>query len=39
MTEDLVAAATDAVGGLTELMQMSWRDSLRHAAMPEAANQ
>jgi hypothetical protein len=39
MTEDLVAAAIKAAGDLTELMQMSWRDSLQHARMPEAANQ
>ena len=38
MTEGLVAAVR-AAGDLTELMQMSWRDSLQHAPMPEAANQ
>jgi hypothetical protein len=39
MTEDLVAAAIKAAGDLTGLMQMSWRDSLQHAPMPQAANQ
>jgi hypothetical protein len=39
MTEELVAAAIKAAGDLTELMPMSWRDSLQHAHMPEAANQ
>ena len=39
MTEDLVAAAIKAAGDLTELMPMSWRDSLQHAPMPETVNQ
>lgn len=39
MTEDLVAAAINAAGELTGLTQMSWRDSLQHALVPQAANQ
>ena len=39
MTEDLVAAAIKATGDLTELMQLSWRDSLQHAPMPATVNQ
>jgi hypothetical protein len=39
MTEDLVAGAIKAAGDLIELMQVSRRDDLQHAAMAEAANQ
>jgi hypothetical protein len=39
MTEDVVAGAIKAAGDLIELMQVSRRDDLQHAAMAEAANQ